>query len=154
MSMDRAPRCSAAEVAELIGLAWPLGRPTDDQRLPLTGHVLDEALKMLVRDEVLPAWAAARLHFVPSISGDTTCVELPEMINWLVAATFAGFGPAPFDHLEMNLKPPTAAMLLKEMGLSHEAGCALGHSLKRAVRDAERGLRAAGDDAAAQPPAP
>ena len=67
------------DTAELLIASWILGG--DDDRIPTSPGILDQALEIAVEDEACPPWVRDQLHFVDSRIG-LQCVELPALLDW------------------------------------------------------------------------
>jgi hypothetical protein len=124
---------SLHELAQLLVASWRI--TGEERRIPTSHGVLDQALKAIADQKLLPAWAQEHLHFADSRVG-LQCVELPSILDWAQTADLTSAPNPSYRYTEVQVSSRIARKLLRELNVSEEQAQRLGHALRESTQKA------------------
>jgi len=127
------------EAAQLLVSCWALA--TDQERIPTSHGLLDQALKVAFDSGAFPAWLRERLHFVDARMG-LECVELPAILNRAQEALLTVNPNPSYQYTQVRIKKDLAKELLSELEVSEHDAAEWGKVLYETVKHAEQDARA------------
>ena len=132
------------DTAELLIASWILGG--DDDRIPTSPGILDQALEIAVEDEACPPWVRDQLHFVDSRIG-LQCVELPALLDWAQRAQLTSAPNPSYHSTQVQISPKAARRLLPDLDVTEQEAIDWGKVLRRAIEDVSSSMTAGAEAA-------